>query len=63
MDGWHWRLFSILRQYIHFKINEKGEFQPEEFMDLMKMASDNETMIAMCDEVSQKCANVKDDDM
>lgn len=42
------------------KINDKGEFQQEEFMDLMKMAVENETMLAMCDEVSKKCVDTKD---
>lgn len=29
-------------------------------MDLMKMAVENETVLAVCDEVSKKCADTKD---
>lgn len=53
-------MITVLNIFLTLKMTEDGDFQQVEFMDLMKMAEDNETVLAMCDEVSKKCANTKD---
>nr|AWC08432.1 odorant-binding protein 21 [Bradysia odoriphaga] len=43
-------------------LTETGDFQQEEFMDLMRMGTDNNTVLTMCDEVSKKCVGTKSPD-
>lgn len=51
---------TVLKTFLTLKMTENGVFLQPEFMDLMKIAISNETVLAMCEEVSKKCEKTKD---
>lgn len=47
---------------LNSKLTDEGDFNQEDFMGLMRMGTDNETVLAMTDEVSKKCVGTKSAD-
>ncbi|XP_037041400.1 general odorant-binding protein 69a-like [Bradysia coprophila] len=56
------KCFTFCVLHLFNCLTEDGNFQQEDFMNLMRMGIDNDTVLAACDEVSKKCVGTKSSD-